>query len=135
MDFSIIKITSKKVSKITVNILTRGITPKKVHGNNVNFGPSKLHRKNMWNERGFFDHHNYIKTSVWKQRGFFGHRNYLEKARGNDVDFSIREITSIKYMDMMWKVVKIWSSTYQCSIDIKPMSIRRGVPVGTYPSI
>ena len=35
-----------------------------------------------------------------------------KKVRGNDVDFSISEITSKKYMEIMWKFLELWSSTY-----------------------
>ena len=35
-----------------------------------------------------------------------------KKVRGNDVDFSIREIASKKCVEMTWKFVEIWSSTY-----------------------
>ena len=69
-----------------MNILTRGITPKKVHRNNVNFGPSKLHRKNTWNERGFFDHRNLPRKGTRKRRGFFNQGNYIDKVHGHDVE-------------------------------------------------
>ena len=70
------------------------------------------------------------KKSTWKQRGFFNQRNYAKKVRGNEVDFSISEITSKKYMEMTWKFVETRSSTYGGNIDVKSMWIRRGVPVG-----
>ena len=53
-----------------------------------------------------------------------------KKVRGNHVDFSTSEITSKKYAEMMWKLVEIWSSTYQRNIHVESMWIRRGVPVG-----
>ena len=54
----------------------------------------------------------------------------LKKVRGNDVDFSISEITSKKYVEMTWKFVEIWSSTHRRNIHVDSMCIRRGVPVG-----
>ena len=58
------------------------------------FGASKLRQKSTWNQRGFFDHRNYLETSTRKQLGFFDRRNYVEKVRGIDVDISTIEITS-----------------------------------------
>ena len=49
-----------------------------------------------WKQRRFFNHRNYIEKSKWKQRGFFDQRNYTKKVRGNNVDFSVIEITSKK---------------------------------------
>ena len=75
----------------------------------VEFLPVK---KSKCKQRGFFEHQNYIKKSEWKQRGFFDHRNCAQKStwkrrgflnhqtknvRGNDVGFSINEITSKRY--------------------------------------
>ena len=102
--------------------------------------------KGTWKRRGFFDHRNYIEKSTWKQGRFFNHRNYIEKSTwkqrgffdhgnlskkvgGNDVDFSNSEITSKKYVEMTWKFVEIWSSTYRRNIHVESMWIRRGVPV------
>ena len=72
VDFSLIKISSKKLrgksvdistSKITskkyVDFSTKEVTPKKVRGNNVDF----------------FDHWNYVEKSTWKRRGFFDQRS------------------------------------------------------------
>ena len=53
----------------------------------------------------------------------------LKKVRRNDVDISISEITPKKYVEMMWKLVKIWSLMYRCNIDVESMSIPSGVPV------
>ena len=67
----------------------------------------KLHRKIKWQQRGFFDRRNYIKKTAWKQRRFFDHQNYVEKSiRGSNVDFSISEIKSKKYVEMTWKFVE-----------------------------
>ena len=53
-----------------------------------------------------------------------------KKLRGNSVDFSTSKITSKKYVEMTWKFVEIWSSTYRRNIHVESTSIRRGVPVG-----
>ena len=53
-----------------------------------------------------------------------------KKVRGNNVDFSAIEITSKKYLEMTWKFVEIWSSTYRRNIHVEPTSISRGVSVG-----
>ena len=53
-----------------------------------------------------------------------------KKVRGNDVKFSIRQIASKKYVEMTWKFIEIWSSTYRRNIHVESTSIRRGVPVG-----
>ena len=53
-----------------------------------------------------------------------------KKVHGNDVDFSISEITSKKYLEMTWKFVEIWSSTYRHNIHVESTWNRRGVPVG-----
>ena len=53
-----------------------------------------------------------------------------KKVRGNHVDFSTIEITSKRYVEMTWKFVEIWSSTYRRNIHVESTWIRRGVPVG-----
>ena len=58
----------------------------------------------------------------------------ITRVRGNNVDFSASEITSKKYVEMTWKFVEIWSSTYQCNIHVESTRIRRCVPVGKMPS-
>ena len=78
------------------------------------FRPSKLHRKNTWKQRGFFDHQNYFEKSTWKRHGFFNQQNYIAKVHENDVE--IRR-----------NLVFEWSSR---NIHIESTSIRRGVPVG-----
>ena len=50
----------------------------------------------------------------------------LKKERGNDLDFLISEITSKKYVEMTWKFVEIWSSTYRYNADIM------GMPIGQH---
>ena len=71
---------------------------------------------------------------MWKQRGFFQQSKlHWKKVSRNNVDFSISEITSKKYVEMTWKFVKIWSLTYRRNIDIKSTWIRRGMSVGFIP--
>ena len=53
-----------------------------------------------------------------------------KKVRGNDVDLSISKVISKKYLEMTWKFVEIWSSTYRCDIDVELTWIQRGVSVG-----
>ena len=52
------------------------------------------------------------------------------KKRGSYVDFLISETTSKKYVEMTWKFVEIWSSTYPRNTHVESTSIRRGVAVG-----
>ena len=92
MDFSTIKVTSKKVSGNNVDFLTSKITPKKTLKNNVDFSTIEI---------------------------------TLKKGRGND-----SEIPAKQFVEMTWKFVEIWFSTYRCNIDIESTSIRRGVLVG-----
>ena len=48
-----------------------------------------------------------------------------KKVRGNDVDFLISKTTSKKCVEMTWKFVEIWSSTYRSNIDIESTTIQR----------
>ena len=101
----------------------------------------------MWKQRGFFEHRHYIKKVCGKNAdistieitskkvrennvNFSISEITYEKVRGNDVDFSISESTSKKYVEMTWKFVDIWSSTYRRNINVESTSIRRGMPVG-----
>ena len=89
-----------------------------------------------------FGHQNYVKKAVdiWtreiiskKVRGnnmdFSTVEITLKKVRGNDENIWISEITMKKYVEMTWKFVEIWYSTYRRNIDFKSTSIRRGVAV------
>ena len=86
-------------------------------------------------QSGFSDHQNYIEKSKWKQRVILTSEITPKKVRGNNVDFSSIEITSKKvprnnvdfstseikskkYVEMTWKFVVIWSSTYRRNIDV-----------------
>ena len=76
-----ITITSKKVSRNTVDILTKeNYIEKSMWKQRGFFDYRNYIEKSTWKQRGFFDHQNYIKESTWKQRGFFNHRNYIEKS-------------------------------------------------------
>ena len=55
-----------------------------------------------------------------------------KKVRGNDVDFSISEIKSKKYVEMTWKFVEICSSTYRRNIDVESTWIRHGLALGIH---
>ena len=94
------------------------------------FRRKKLHRKKYVEARWIIRPSKLQRKSTWEQREFFDHRNYIKKVRGNDADFSISEITSKKYVEMMWKFVEIWSSAYWCNIHVESTLIRRGVPIG-----
>ena len=80
--------------------------------------PSKLHHK---------IHRNNVDFSSIEIRSKQKHRNDVDitpnKLRRNDVDFSPIEITLKKCLEMKWKFIDIFFSTYRRNIDI----IRRGV--------
>ena len=93
---------------------TRKITSKKIRGNSVDISTSEIIPKKVReNNVDFWT----IKITP-------------RKVRGNDVDFSISEITSKKYVEMRWRFIEIWSSTYQRNIHVESTSIQRGVPFG-----
>ena len=79
------------------------ITLKKVRGNNADFLNIEITLKKV---RG-----NNVDFSTIEIK--------LKKVPGNDMDFSISEITSKKYMEMAWKFVEVWSSTYPCNIHVE----------------
>ena len=106
-----VKISSKKY--VQVEFLTRETTSKKVRGSNLDHSTSEIKTKEL---RG-----NNVVFSVIEITP--------KKLRGNDMDFSISKITSKKYVEMTWKFVKIWFSTYQHNIHVVSTSIRRGVPI------
>ena len=73
MDFSTIKITSKKVSRNTVGISTREITLntlKNVNGNNVDFSTIEITPKKVLENNMVFSTSKLhsIAKSTWKQR-------------------------------------------------------------------
>ena len=97
-----------------MDFLTIEITLKKVCGINMDFLTTEITSKKV--------RRNNVDFSTSEIRS--------KEVRGNKVDFSIDEIISKKYVEMTWKFVEIWSSTYRCNIDIESTFIRRGVPVG-----
>ena len=109
VDFSTIIITLQKVSRNTVDISTREITPKKVRENKWLFRPSKLHQKKYVDTTWIFST---SQKYLWKRQGFFDQQNYIKK-----------------YMEMTWKLVKIWSWMYRHNVVVEMTSIRLGVPV------
>ena len=114
VEFLPVEISSKNVRGNNVDFSPIEITSKKVPGKNMDISTSEITpKKGRGNDLDF---------SISKITS--------KKVRGNDVNFSISEITSKKYVKMTWKLVEIWSSTYQCNIDVESTWIRRGVPVG-----
>ena len=104
--------------KNDVEFLPIEISLKKVRVNNVDFSTIKITSKK---ESG-------------NNMDFSTREITSQKVRGKNVDFSTNEITSKKYVEMTWKFVEIWSSTYRCNIHVESTSIRRDVLVG-YASI
>ena len=80
-----------------MDFLTIEVTSKKVRGNNLDFST--------------------IETTLKKVCGnnvdFLISAITSKKVRGNDVDFSISKITLKKYVQITWKFVEIWSSSYR----------------------
>ena len=97
VDFSTIKIKLKKVSRNAVDMSKREITSKKVRGCKVDFSTIKITSRKVRGNNVYFSTIEMMSKNVC----------------GNDVEFSIREITLKKFMEMTWKFVEIWSSTYR----------------------
>ena len=114
MHFLTIKIKSKKVSRNIVDISTIKITSTKVRRSKVDFSTIEITSKKV---RG-------------NNVDFWTIKITSKKVHGNYVDFSISEITSKKYVELTWKFVEIWSSTYRRNIYVESTWIRRGVLVG-----
>ena len=93
-----------------------------MHRNNVNAHRNDI-KKSTWKLRGFFDKRNHIKKVYENNEDFSASEITSKKVRGNNLDFSTSKITSKKYVEMMWKFVKIWSLTYQCNTDIRSTSV------------
>ena len=74
--------------------------PKKVSENNVDFSAREITPKKIHGKQQVFQ------TSKLRQK----------KLCGTDMDFSISEITSKKFVEMTWKLVEIWSSTYRLAL-------------------
>ena len=114
IEFLPIEISSKKISANNVNLLNIKIISKKIRGKNVGISTSEITSKKI---RG--NNVDFLTIEITSKKG-----------RGNDVDFSISEITSKKYMEIMWKFLELWSSTYWCNTDVRSTSIQRGVSFG-----
>ena len=78
------------------------ITLKKVRGNNKHFSTSEITPKKVRGNDVDFSTIEITSKNTWERRGFFDH-----------------EITSKKYVEMTWKFVEIWSSTYRCNIEVE----------------
>ena len=93
--------------KNDIEFLPIKISLKKVRVNNVDFSTMKMTSKKVCGKNVDFS------TSEVTSK----------KVLGSDVDFSTSEITSKKYVEMTWKFVKIWSSTYRCNIHVESTSM------------
>ena len=104
-------------------------------------------KKSKWKHCGFFDERNYTKKRRGNIVDFSTFEITSKKVRGKNVDISTLKITSKKvrgknvdcyaikiaskrYVEMMWKFVKLWSPMYGRNIDVGSTSILRGVPAG-----
>ena len=105
---------SKKVSRNIVDISAKEIRTKKVRRSKVDFSTIEITSKKV---RGNNMDFSTIKIT-------------FKKVRRNKVEFTISEITSKRYVEMTWKFVDIWSSTYRRNIHVESTLISRGVPVG-----
>ena len=114
MDFLTSEITPIKVRGNNVDYSTIEITWKKVRGNTVNFSTIEIISKKI---RG--NNMNFSTSKITSK-----------KVLENEVDFLISKIISKKYVEMAWKLVEIWSSTYRRNIDFESTWIRRVFPVG-----
>ena len=131
MDISTREGTSKKVRRNYVDFSTIAITSKKARGNNVDFPTMKIISKKVhWNNVDFSTIEITLKKVRGKNVNLLNIEITSKKVRGNDVDISISKITWKKYVQMAWKFVEIWSSTYRCKILVKSTSIRCDVPIG-----
>ena len=104
MDYSTIKITSKKVSRNTVDISKKEITSEKVRGSKVDFSTFEIKLKKVRGNNGDFSTIEITsKKSMWKQRGFFDQRNHIEKVCGDDLE--IRRIDVDLTWSARWEVI------------------------------
>ena len=92
----------EKVRGNNVDFSTIEVTLEKVRGNNVDFSTIETTSKIVRGDNVDFSTIEMTSTKV----------------RGKDVDFSISEITSKKFVEMTWKFVEIWSSTYRRNIHV-----------------
>ena len=99
MDYSTIKITSRKLSRNTVDILTKEITSKKVRGSNVGFSTIEITSKKVRGNNVDFStkeitSKNYVETT-WIFRSVKLHRKSTWKRRGKSSKFGLRRIDII----------------------------------------
>ena len=52
-----------------------------------------------------------------------------QKLPGSDINFSNKEVTLKKYVDVMWKFFEIWSLSYRRNLHVESRWIQAGVPV------
>ena len=90
------------------------ITSKKVHGNNADFSIIEVILKNV----------------PGKNLDFSTIEVTSKNIRETNIDYLISKITFKKYVEMTYKFVKVWSSTYRRNIHIESTSIQCEVPVG-----
>ena len=84
------------------------------------------------NTTWIFDQRNYTEKEAWKRSEFWTITITPKEVNGNDLNFSISDITLKKCVEMTWKFVKIWSSMYRHNIHLESTLIRRGVSVGSF---
>ena len=129
-----------------MDISTREITSKQVRGNNVDFSTIEIHQKKYTETTSIFrpvkskkvleNNVDFSTSEITRKKVRGNNMNFLiskitsRKVRGNEVNFSINEITLKKYLEMTWKFVEIWSSTYRRNIGIESTWIRRVCPLG-----
>ena len=109
-----VKNSSRKLRENNVDFSTIKITLKKMRGNNVDISTRKITPKKI---RG-------------NNLDFWTIKVTPKTVRGNNVKFWTIEITSKKCVEMTWKFIEIWSSTYQRNICVALMLIRRALPFG-----
>ena len=109
-----VKNSLRKQRENNVDFSTIKITSKKVRGNNVDISTREITPKKV---RG-------------NNVDFWTIKITPKTVHGNNVNFWTIEITSKKYVEMTWKFIEIWSSTYQRNICVAMMSIRRALPFG-----
>ena len=113
VEFLPVEISSKKVRVNSVDFSTIKITSKKVSGNNVDFSTMEITSKKI-----FGNHVDFSTIEITSK-----------KVRGKNVYFLTSEVTSKKYVEMTWKFVKLWPSTYRRNIDVESTS---NLPVGLW---
>ena len=88
----------------------------KIHGNNVDFSSIKIRSKKV--------HRNDVDISLIEVT--------LNKVRQNDVDFWLSKLHRKNTSKWRGNLSIFSFSIYRCNINIKPRSIRRGVPLRSH---